>query len=121
MTHISIISPVYNAEGCIVELCHRLKSAIEPLTEDFEIILVEDRSPDNSWDVIKNESEKDNRVKGIRLSRNFGQHRAITAGLDEANGEWTVIMDCDLQDLPEDIPLLYSKALEGYELSLIHI
>lgn len=116
MAHISIVSPIYKAEECIVELCRRLKLAIEPLTEDFEIILVEDRSPDNSWDVIQNEAEKDSRVKGIRLSRNFGQHRAITAGLDVANGDWTIIMDCDLQDLPEDIPLLYFKALEGYEI-----
>jgi polyisoprenyl-phosphate glycosyltransferase len=116
MAHISIVSPVYKAEGCIVELCCRLKLAIEPITEDFEIILVEDRSPDNSWNLIQGETEKDSRVKGIRLSRNFGQHRAITAGLDMASGDWTVIMDCDLQDLPEDIPLLYSKALEGYEI-----
>jgi len=116
MTHISIVAPVYKAEGCIAELCRRIILAVEPLTEDFEIILVDDRSPDNSWGVIQSETEKDSRVKGVRLSRNFGQHRAITAGLDLANGDWTVIMDCDLQDPPEGIPLLYSKALEGYEI-----
>ena len=116
MAHLSIVSPVYKAEGCISELCRRLKLAIEPLTEDYEIILVEDRSPDNSWAVIQTEAKKDSRVKGIRLARNFGQHRAITAGLDITNGDWVVVMDCDLQDSPEHIPILYNKAKEGYEI-----
>lgn len=113
MPLISVVSPVYKAEGCVAELCRRLKHAIEPLTEDYEIILVEDRSPDSSWSIIKDEALKDSRVLGIRLARNFGQHRAITAGLDVASGDWVVVMDCDLQDAPEYIPMLYAKALEG--------
>lgn len=116
MPHISIVSPVYRAEGCVAELCRRLKLAIAPITEDFEIILVEDRGPDNSWAAIQDEARKDSRVRGIRLARNFGQHRAITAGLDMAKGDWVVVMDCDLQDPPEEIPLLYAKACEGYEI-----
>lgn len=116
MPLISVVSPVYKAEGCVAELCRRLKLAIEPLTDDYEIILVEDRSPDNSWAAIKEEAEKDGRVFGIRLARNCGQHRAITAGLDVAAGDWVVVMDCDLQDAPEHIPLLYAKALEGNEI-----
>lgn len=116
MPHISVVSPVYRAEGCVEELCRRLKQAIKPLTENFEIILVEDRSPDNSWAAIQAEAAKDTRVRGIRLARNFGQHRAITAGLDVAGGDWVVVMDCDLQDPPEEIPRLYGKALEGYEI-----
>ena len=113
---ISVVSPVYKAEGCVEELCRRIKLAIEPLTKDYEIILVEDRSPDQSWSAIQMEAAKDDRVIGVRLSRNFGQHRAITAGLDVARGEWVVVMDCDLQDPPEQIPLLYAKAAEGNQI-----
>jgi glycosyltransferase involved in cell wall biosynthesis len=116
MPLISVVSPVYKAEGCVAELCRRIKLALEPLTSDFEIILVEDRSPDQSWSAIKEECVKDGRVLGIRLAKNFGQHRAITAGLDVASGDWVVVMDCDLQDPPEKIPLLYAKALEGNEI-----
>lgn len=116
MPHVSVVSPVYCAEACIGELCDRLKSTIGSITEDFEIILVDDRSPDNSWAAIQNESRQDSRVRGIRLSRNFGQHRAITAGLDMADGDWVVVMDCDLQDPPEGIAHLYAKAREGYEI-----
>ena len=116
MSYISIVSPVYRAESCVAELCRRLKAVIAPITEDFEIILVEDRSPDNSWTAIQNEARKDSRVRGIRLAKNFGQHRAITAGLDIASGDWVVVMDCDLQDPPEEIPQLYAMALEGYEI-----
>jgi dolichol-phosphate mannosyltransferase len=114
--HVSVVIPVYRAEACIGELCDRLKSTIGSITEDFEIILVDDRSPDNSWAAIQNDSRKDSRVRGIRLSTNFGQHRAITAGLDMADGDWVVVMDCDLQDPPEGIAQLYAKAREGYEI-----
>ena len=118
MQHISVVSPVYRAESCVAELCRRLKLAIAPITEDFEIILVEDRGPDNSWAAIQDEARRDSRVRGVRLAKNFGQHRAITAGLDMAKGDWVVVMDCDLQDPPEGIPLLYAKAREGYEIVL---
>ena len=113
---ISIVSPVFKSEECVEELCRRLKLAIKPITENFEIILVEDRGPDDSWSIIEKETKKDTRIKGIRLARNFGQHRAITAGLDIATGDWVVVMDSDLQDPPEEIPRLYSKACEGFEI-----
>jgi dolichol-phosphate mannosyltransferase len=116
MPIISVVSPVYKAEGCVAELCRRLKLAIETVTDNYEIILVEDRSPDSCWSLIEDEAQKDSRVFGIRLARNCGQHRAITAGLDVASGDWVVVMDCDLQDPPESIPLLYAKALEGNEI-----
>jgi adenylylsulfate kinase-like enzyme/glycosyltransferase involved in cell wall biosynthesis len=116
LPHISIVCPVFRADDCIEELCRRLKLAIASITDDFEIILIDDRSPDNSWEVIQREVQKDPRVRGIRLAKNFGQHRAITAGLDIAKGDWVVVLDCDLQDPPEEIPRLYSKALEGYEI-----
>ena len=97
-------------------LVERIVKSVTTITEDFEIILVNDASPDASWSVIEHECVQDKRVKGINLSRNFGQHYAITAGLHYAQGEWVVVMDCDLQDRPEEIPALYQKALEGYDI-----
>lgn len=113
--YISVVSPVYRAEMIVSELVKQVKENLLPITEDFEIILVNDASPDNSWAEITKEATKDNRVKGLNLSRNFGQHYAITAGLNFAKGEWIVVMDCDLQDRPDEIPNLYHKALEGYD------
>jgi len=116
MKTISVVSPVYQASRIIPRLVSEVSSAIEGLTESFEIILVDDRSRDDSWDSIKKECMKNHRVKGIRLSKNFGQHAAITAGLSLAKGEWIVVMDCDLQDRPDQIQYLYRKALEGYDI-----
>ena len=113
--HISIVSPVYSGESCIKELCERLKLAVEAISKDYEIILVEDCGPDKSWQVIKTEAKKDARVRGIRLSKNFGQHSAISAGLDLASGVWIVVIDCDLQDSPEAIDDLYREALKGFD------
>jgi len=114
--HISIVSPVYKADKIVQELVKQVKENLLTITEDFEIILVNDASPDNSWVAIATECEKDKRVKGINLSRNFGQHYAITAGLTYAKGEWVVVMDCDLQDRPDEIPNLYKKAMEGWDI-----
>jgi adenylylsulfate kinase-like enzyme/glycosyltransferase involved in cell wall biosynthesis len=116
MSLISVVVPVYRAEDCVGELCRRLKLALEQITQDFEIILVDDRSSDSSWQKIRDEASSDSRIRGLRLSRNFGQHRAITAGLDRADAEWVVVMDCDLQDPPEEISRLYAKACEGYQI-----
>ncbi len=118
MPLISIVSPVYRAEKIVDLLVQRIVAEVSKITEDFEIILVEDGSPDNSWQKIEENCTKDSRVKGIKLSRNFGQHYAITAGLDYTQGEWVVVMDCDLQDRPEEIINLYNKAQEGYEVVL---
>jgi glycosyltransferase involved in cell wall biosynthesis len=115
-THISIISPVYKAENIIEQLVAKINQSVSLLTDNFEIILVNDCSPDNSWVKILQESKKDSRVKGINLSRNFGQHLAITAGLNYAKGDWIVVMDCDLQDRPDEIPNLYKKALAGWDI-----
>lgn len=118
MPHLSIISPVYRAEKILPVLVQRITQAVSAITNDFEIVLVDDRSPDNSWDVIEALASDNPQIKAIRLSRNFGQHYAITAGIDHAKGEWIVVMDCDLQDRPEEIPLLYQKALEGFDIVL---
>ncbi|MFA7239952.1 MAG: glycosyltransferase family 2 protein [Sulfuricellaceae bacterium] len=118
MPHLSIVIPVYKAEGCLEELYCRLKIALEAVTADFEIILIEDCGDDRSWPMIIELSKQDSRVKGIQFSRNFGQHYGITAGLDYCCGDWVVVMDCDLQDRPEEIPRLYAKAQEGYDVVL---
>lgn len=97
------------------ELVARIKGAVEKITEEYEIILVNDCSPDNSLQKIKALCAGDKRIKGMSLSRNFGQHYAITAGLSRSKGKWVVVMDCDLQDRPEEIPNLYAKAQEGYD------
>ncbi|MDR1984470.1 MAG: glycosyltransferase family 2 protein [Prevotellaceae bacterium] len=115
-THISIVSPVYRAEKIVSELVKQLHENVSTITDNYEIILVNDGSPDNSWQVIVEECAKDKKVKGINLSRNFGQHYAITAGLSYAKGEWIVVMDCDLQDRPDEIPNLYIKAQEGWDI-----
>lgn len=116
--HISIVSPVYRGEKMVHELVRRIMENISSITEDYEIILVNDASPDASWEMIMAECKTEPRVKGLNLSRNFGQHYAISAGLAYAKGEWVVVMDCDLQDRPEEIPNLYKKAQEGYEIVL---
>lgn len=116
--HVSVVIPVYKSESCLYELCGRLKESLEIITKDFEIILVEDCGGDGSWRIIKDLAKQDSRVKGIQFSRNFGQHYGITAGIDHCNGDWVVVMDCDLQDRPEEIPFLYKKAQEGYDVVL---
>lgn len=112
---ISAVSPVYGCSACIGELLERLKTALEKISPQYEIILVNDASPDDAWKTIQDLCRSDSRVTGINLSRNFGQHNAITAGLDQCTGEWVVVLDCDLQDRPEEIPNLYNKAMEGYD------
>lgn len=102
----------------IDELARRLIKSISSLTSDFEIIFIDDGSPDNAWEVIVKNASRDARVKGIKFSRNFGQHHAFTAGLDVCTGDWVVVMDSDLQDRPEEIPKLYTKAKEGYDVIL---
>ncbi len=114
--HISVVTPVYGKTLDLSGLYSRLVASISPITSDFEIIMVNDSSPDNAWDVIESLHKKDSRVRGVNLSRNFGQHRAITAGLHFVRGDWIVVMDCDLQDRPEEIPNFYAKAKEGYDI-----
>lgn len=114
--HISVVSPVYGSSESLDELCKRLHVSLGLITENYEILLVNDASPDNSWEIIKDLARQDPRVKGINLSRNFGQHYAITAGLDFAMGDWVVVMDCDLQYRPEEITKLYENAQLGYDI-----
>lgn len=98
----------------VAELVRRCEESLRNLVDDYEIILVNDGSPDNSWAEICRACAASPRVKGLNLSRNFGQHMAISAGLAYSKGDWVVVMDCDLQDRPEDIPALYQKSQEGW-------
>ena len=118
MALISIVTPVYRAEACLEELYRRLVAVLSGITQDFEIVMVEDCGGDRSWEIIRGLARRDPRVKGIQFSRNFGQHYGITAGLDHCDGDWVVVMDCDLQDRPEEIPRLYARAQEGYDVVL---
>ena len=113
---ISVVVPVYRGKPFLQELAQRVKTAIDSLGCDAELIFVDDQCPDQSWEGIKALCQEHRWIRGIRLSRNFGQHNAITAGLAHSSGDWVVIMDCDLQDRPEEIPALYHKAMEGYGL-----
>ena len=112
LTEISIVSPVYQAEMLINELVSRLSDVLQKLERSYEIILVDDGSTDQSWQKIAELAQTNQHVKAIRLSKNFGQHQAIFAGLEQAVGNWVVVMDCDLQDRPEGISMLYKTAKE---------
>src|SRR6187551_2201272 len=98
---LSIVIPVYHAEEIVQELFTRIDAALSSIV-DYELILVDDGSKDKSWDEIEKLCVSHNKVKAIKLSKNFGQHYAITAGLDFCKGDWIVVMDCDLQDRPEE-------------------
>lgn len=112
----SIISPVYEAAKLLPELVQRISSSVSKITDNYEIILVEDNSKDNSWEVIKQLAAHDDKIVGISLSRNFGQQYALNAGFDNADGDWIVTLDCDLQDEPERIIDLYNEAVKGYDI-----
>ncbi len=111
----SVVSPVYGAASSLKELVERIHSSVSQITDNYEIILVEDNSPDDSWQIIKELSRTDSKVVGLSMSRNFGQQNAINAGLDYATGDWVLTLDCDLQDEPERIVEMYSEALKGFD------
>lgn len=115
-TKVSIISPVYQAEGNINRLVNLVIAEMSQLTDQYEIILIDDGSADNSWDEISSNCMQHTLVKGVKLSRNFGQHYAVTAGLQFASGEVIIIMDCDLQDDPAAIKHLYESYKKGNDI-----
>ncbi|AHC22016.2 glycosyltransferase family 2 protein [Paenibacillus polymyxa] len=113
---ISVVIPIYNNSPFLKELFSRLQLSLEGITKNFEIIFVNDQSKDGSWEIIKEIVNNNSHVVGINFARNFGQHYAITAGLDRSKGEWIVVMDGDLQDKPEEIEKMFKRALEGYDI-----
>lgn len=115
---LSVIAPVYGCRNCLEELVERISAAVSPVVMSHEIILVDDRSPDNAWPRIKEIASRFPQVRGLRLSRNFGQHAAISAGLAHTRGRTIVVMDCDLQDVPEEIPGLLAALNQGANMAL---
>ena len=119
MTNISVVAPIFNESDLIPEFVKQVVENVEKISSDYEIILVDDGSADNSWSYMESEALKNKKVKAFRLSKNFGHHYAITAGLHNASGEWVVVMDSDLQDRPEVIPELYEKAQQGFDVVFV--
>jgi dolichol-phosphate mannosyltransferase len=113
--YLSFVSPVYGSPQSLPELRQRIHAVCTKHGWPYEIILVDDRCPRGSWQIVEKLAEAHPEVTGLRLSRNFGQHAAIQAGLAHTHGEWIVVLDCDLQDVPEETPKLIAKALEGYK------
>ena len=115
---LSVVVPIYNDQEVISELLRRLTAVVETLTKEYEIILVDDGSRDNSWAIMNEERAKREHVRIARLSRNFGQQNAIAAGLSLTTKDLIVLMDSDLQDRPEDIPLLIDALLADNEATM---
>ncbi len=114
---LSIVVPIHNEEPAILPLYDRLTSVLESLQKPYEIIFIDDASTDRSFDLLANLVETDQRLKVIRLRRNFGQTAALAAGFDEAQGQVIISLDGDLQHDPEDIPALLKKIEEGYDIA----
>jgi glycosyltransferase involved in cell wall biosynthesis len=112
---ISVVIPVYNSENGLHLLHKRLIDILEKITPKFEIIFVEDHGKDNSWKVIQDIATSDKRIKGLKMSRNYGQHNALLCGIRSAQNEIIVTIDDDLQNPPEEIPRLLSKLNEGFD------
>jgi glycosyltransferase involved in cell wall biosynthesis len=119
MTKLSVVIPVLNEETLIQELIERVTLNCEKITNDYEVIIVDDGSLDGTWLKISDASKLNNKIRGLKFSRNFGHHYALTAGLHESVGEWVVVMDGDLQDRPEVIPDLYQESQKGYDVVFV--
>ncbi|MDO6444987.1 glycosyltransferase family 2 protein [Colwellia sp. 1_MG-2023] len=115
MDKIAVVIPIYGSPNSLNELVERLIATLGELTKNYEVILVEDHCPKNSWEAVENLCLTYKEVKGIKFSKNFGQHYAILAGLRKTDADYVVVMDCDLQDHPEDIPALYKKIKQGFD------
>lgn len=119
MNKINVIAPIYNEQELIKEFVSRVTKSLNSITDDYKVILIDDGSKDNSWNIIETICDEDKKISGIQLSKNFGHHYAITAGIHNSDAEWTIVMDSDLQDRPEVIPDLYKKANEGYDIVFV--
>jgi len=115
-TEISIIIPVYNEAENIKELFLKIEDVLNKIQKTYEVIFVDDGSTDKTFDVLKELSERNNKLKAIQFRRNFGKSAALSAGLERARGDLIITMDGDLQDNPEEIPNFLEKIQEGYDL-----
>ena len=115
---ISVVIPVYGCPAALRPLHERLTTVLKDLTKDYEIILVNDACPKGSWQIIEEICKEDKKVKGVNLSRNFGQLHSTNAGMALSKGKYVVLMDCDLQDKPESIYDLYKEIQKGYDFVL---
>lgn len=115
---LSIAVPWYKSKESVRPFYERCLLAVEYIADfaDIEFLFVEDGGCDGTWEILADLAHEDSRVKAVRLARNFGQHHALTACLDLCSGDWVVVMDCDLQDKPEEIPRLYAKSKEGFDI-----
>ena len=109
---VSVVSPVYGCTNCLEALADAVRQAFHATEFDWELVFVDDRGPDDPWPLICELAMMDGRIRGVRLSRNHGQHLAIWAGLAEARGDSVAIIDCDLQDDPSIIPQLHRRLAE---------
>ncbi|MBE3116355.1 glycosyltransferase family 2 protein, partial [Candidatus Bathyarchaeota archaeon] len=111
----SVVVPVYNSESTLQELAARLEIVLKQLCSQYELILVNDGSPDQSWKVILQLTKEYSWITGINMMRNYGQHNALLCGVRAARYETTITMDDDLQHPPEEIIKLLEKLAEGYD------
>ena len=119
MARLAVVIPVYQAEATLADLADELLPILSSITPDFEVWLVDDGSTDRSWAEVQRIAGAEGRVRGLRLIRNFGEHVAITAGLDRVDADHSVIMACDLQDDPGAIPRMLEASANGADLVLV--
>jgi glycosyltransferase involved in cell wall biosynthesis len=112
---LSVVTPVYNGEASVAELCRRLSEVLPRVATQHEIILVNDGSRDRSWEVISDLSSQTPAVRGLNLMRNYGQHNALLCGIRAAKYDLIVTVDDDLQHPPEEIPRLLARLHEGFD------
>ena len=116
----SIIAPLYNEKDNIFEFIARINETVKETVKEFEIIFVDDGSSDGTWSEVEKFAQRQKNIKAIKFTRNFGHHYAISAGLEVAEGLWTVVMDSDLQDRPEAIPELLKEAKKGFDVVFVN-
>ena len=116
MLEVSVVIPIYNEEGNIGELYTKLNEVLSIITENYEVIFVDDGSTDNSFNILKEINTENKNVVVVKFRRNFGQTAALSAGFDHFKGDVIITMDGDLQNDPEDIALLLTKINEGYDI-----
>ena len=115
MSRLSVVLPAYNEEQMLAKTCRTLKKILDLAEINYELVIVDDGSTDQTWKIIEETAEKDRNVTGVHFSRNFGKEAAIVAGLAQASGNAVAVMDCDLPHPPEVLVKMYRLWEQGYE------